>query len=103
MDDADREGWGQPPPERIKIRKAFCRKAAEQLLRRRSVTNPPVPVEEIAAALGYETKVVDLPHGVDARLRITGQRRVIELAKGQARARHRFSIAHELGHGTLGH
>lgn len=46
---------------------------------------------------------LDLPRGVDARLRVSGASRVIELASGQARVRHRFSTAHELGHTSLGH
>jgi Zn-dependent peptidase ImmA (M78 family) len=57
----------------------------------------------MAGSLGFEVRTVDLPRGVDARLRISGASRVIELAAGQARVRHRFSVAHELGHSSLGH
>lgn len=103
MDEPEEEGWGRVGPERPKIRRAHCRKAAEQLLKRCGVKEPPVPVEEIARTLGFETRTEDLPHGVDARLRVSGASRVIELASGQARVRHRFSIAHELGHASLGH
>jgi len=103
VDDIEEEGWGRTDPERLRVRVALCRKAAEQLLKRRGISAPPVPVEEIAGALGFEVRVIDLPRGVDARLRTSGASRVIELAAGQAKVRLRFSIAHELGHATLGH
>jgi hypothetical protein len=103
VDEPEEEGWGRTAPERLKVRRAHCRKAAEQLLKRCGVEGPPVPVEDIARCLGFEVRIVDLPRGVDARLRLSGASRVIELASDQARVRHRFSIAHELGHATLGH
>jgi hypothetical protein len=103
VDDPEEEGWGRIGPERLKVRRAHCRKAAEQLLKRSGVKEPPVPVDEIAPMLGFEVRVEDLPRGVDARLRLVRGSRIIELASGQARVRHRFSIAHELGHATLGH
>ena len=103
MDESEEEGWGRATPERLRVRSAHCRKAAEQLLKRGGVEEPPVRVEEIARRLGFDVRIVDLPGGVDARLRISGASRVIELAAGQAQVRHRFSIAHELGHASLGH
>lgn len=103
MDEPEEEGWGRVGPDRLKVRRAHCRRAAEQLLKRSGVKKAPVPVEEVARKSGYEVKIEDLPRGVDARLRVSGGRRVIELASGQAPVRRRFSIAHELGHITLGH
>jgi hypothetical protein len=103
VDEPEEEGWGRLGPERPKVRRAHCRKAAEQLLKRSGVKEPPVPVDQIARTLGFDIRTEDLPQGVDARLRISGASRVIELASGQARVRHRFSIAHELGHASLGH
>lgn len=103
MDEPEEEGWGRVAPERKKVRRAHCRKAAEQLLKRSGVKEAPVQVEEIARKLGYEVKIEGLPRGVDARLRVSGGRQIIELASGQAPVRRRFSIAHELGHITLGH
>lgn len=45
MDELEEEGWGRPAAERLKVRAAFCRRAAEQLLKRCAVQQPPVPVE----------------------------------------------------------
>jgi Zn-dependent peptidase ImmA (M78 family) len=102
-EDDGRAGFGiveeAPGPARV----AFCRKAAEQLLKRNGITQPPVPAERLAERLRIQVIVTDLPAGVDALLRIDGDSRMIELASGQARVRHRFSIAHELGHFSLGH
>ena len=103
MGDTEEEGWGRTTPERVRVRTSLCRKAAEQLLKRCEVEGPPVPVDGIAGRLGFGVLIVDLPRGVDARLRVSGANRVIEVASGQARVRHRFSIAHELGHASLGH
>ena len=103
MGDIEDEGWGRTTPDRIRVRASLCSKAAEQLLKRCEVEGPPAPVDRIAKRLGFGVVIVDLPNGVDARLRVSGENRSIELATGQARVRHRFSIAHELGHAILGH
>jgi hypothetical protein len=97
------EGWEalELDPERVRV--GFCRKAAQRLLKRTGVTTPPVPVHGVAEKLSFVMRVVDLPSGVDARLRIAKGVKTIELASGQSRVRHRFSIAHELGHTSLGH
>lgn len=102
-EDDGRLGFGvveEPPP---RARAAFCRKAATQLLKRNGITQPPVPVDRLAQRLQIEVIVASLPAGVDARLLIQGGFKVLELASGQARVRHRFSVAHELGHLCLGH
>jgi Zn-dependent peptidase ImmA (M78 family) len=62
-----------------------------------------VPVHDLAERLGFAVRVCALPAGVDGRLRVTDGDRLIELAAGQARVRHRFSLAHEVGHDRLGH
>src|ERR1022692_1648898 len=103
MDELEEEGWGRSAPERLKVRAAFCRQAAEQLLKRCGVHQPPVPVEQIARKLGFDVRVIDLSAGVDARLLVTGAGSTIELASSQPNVRHRFSIGHELGHACLGH
>jgi hypothetical protein len=89
--------------EREDARPAFCRKFAERTLARYGIVEPPVAVDRLAARLGIAVRIVELPHGVDARLRVRDELRFIELAAGQARIRHRFSLAHELGHHLLGH
>src|SRR6266542_6697126 len=103
MDEPEEEGWGRVAPDRARVRRALCRQAAARLLTRFGLTSAPVPVERIASDLEYEVRIEDLPTGVDARLRISAGSKVIEIASGQPRVRHRFSIAHELGHAALGH
>ncbi len=100
-DEDDRRGGGGV--EREDARPAFCRKLAEKTLARFGIVDAPVPVDRLAAKLGILVRIADLPRGVDARLRLRGQQTLIELASGQARVRHRFSLAHELGHHLLGH
>jgi hypothetical protein len=96
-------GRGRDRVEREDARPAFCRKLAERTLARFGIVEPPVAVDRLAAKLGLLVRIVDLPRGVDARLRVRGDQRVIELATGQARVRQRFSLAHEIGHHLLGH
>jgi len=102
MDDFD--GWGQEQRvARVDLRAAYCRKAAEQLLKRQGIDGPPVPVETLAQRLGFEVVRVRLPRGLDACIRIRDGQKVIEVASQHAQTRQRFSIAHELGHHCLGH
>lgn len=84
-------------------RATLCRRLADWTLRQHKVLGPPVPVHEIARNLGFAIRISDLPSGVDARMRIINSVRTIDLAKGQAETRHRFSVAHELGHRILKH
>lgn len=105
MDDTEEwadEGYRGRPIEPLEdVRAAYCRKVAETLLKRSGVKRPPVPVRLLAEKAGLTVVEADLPSGVDATLR--PEERVIEIARGQAGVRHRFSIAHELGHHCLGH
>jgi Zn-dependent peptidase ImmA (M78 family) len=105
MDDPQQwadEGYrGRPIEPREDVRAAYCRKVAETLLKRSGVTEPPVPVRLLAEKAGLTVIETELPPGVDATLNPV--ERVIEIARGQAGVRHRFSIAHELGHHCLGH
>lgn len=105
MDDTQEwadEGYrGRPIEPREDVRAAYCRKVAETLLKRSGVTQPPVPVRLLAEKAGLTVVEADISRGVDATLK--PEERVIEIARGQAGVRHRFSIAHELGHHCLGH
>jgi Zn-dependent peptidase ImmA (M78 family) len=62
-----------------------------------------VPVDALARRLGFQIRFERLAGGVDGRLRVLGDAKVIEVALGQAPSRQRFTIAHELGHFLLGH
>ncbi|MGQ0824952.1 MAG: ImmA/IrrE family metallo-endopeptidase [Actinomycetota bacterium] len=85
------------------VRRGHCTSAADRLLKQHGVKVPPVPVEEIALAFGFVIDRVSPRRGVDAILRRSGAKVVIELSAGQPRVRQRFSLAHELGHYCLGH
>lgn len=98
------EGFGHD--ERLDerpVRVAFARKAAEQVLKRHGVRQPPVSVTDIAAALGFSLEEAVLRRGLDARMHHSGEAKSIEVAAGTPSVRRRFSIAHELGHFCLGH
>lgn len=75
---------------------AIARSAARSVLERHGVTRPPAPVEEIAAANGFEV-VADVELG-QLSGRLIGTR--IEIAPC-GRHRRRFVVAHELGHHFL--
>jgi hypothetical protein len=85
------------------IRSGLAKKIAQRVLKGYGATKPPVPIEDIARRLGFGLEIRELPRGVDARLVAVSSTKVIQLARGQAAVRHRFSIAHELGHHFLGH
>lgn len=61
---------------------------------------PPVPVEELAHALGVNT-IRREPMVEDGRLELRDRQSSIFVRKGVALARQRFTIAHELGHLVL--
>jgi hypothetical protein len=102
-DEWEEDDRGRRGVAREDVRASFCRKLAQQTLKRYGVTEPPVSVERIATRLGFQLRAKRLPVGVDALLRVEPESRVIEVALGQAQTRQRFSIAHELGHHLLGH
>jgi uncharacterized protein DUF955 len=105
MDDAWRHPAGDdPPPAPVEpARRGFCTALARRTLKRFKITGPPVPIERLAVALGFELRERVLPPGVDGRLRIIGGRKVIELRPRCPTHRRRFTIAHEIGHHLLGH
>jgi hypothetical protein len=86
-----------------KPRVAFCRHAAGKILRDRGIIGPPVPVEDLARELGITVAVRTLGHGVSGTLTEGAEGARLDLAPGEARVRHRFTVAHELGHRTLQH
>ena len=83
------------------LRVSYCRKLAQTVLKRAGLKQPPMPVHGLAQAQGFTVLESDLPRGVDALIAPDEAR--IEVAGGQSPVRHRFSIAHELGHHFLGH
>lgn len=77
-------------------------KRAEDLLDQMGVTEPPVPVEEIAARLGIECFAETMsPDTSSVLVRQPDGHRVIAVNSTHHRLRKRFSMAHELGHALL--
>lgn len=72
-----------------------------QLLANNSVARAPVPVEELAAALGIEVKYSPGSQEVSGALIRDDSSAVIAVNNAQHENRQRFTIAHELGHYLL--
>lgn len=71
---------------------------AREILASAGVTQPPVPVEEIAAAHGAELSYEPFRGGISGMLYRDDDRQVIGVNASHAATRQRFTIAHELGH-----
>lgn len=74
------------------------RRAAEVLSAYHASLAVPVPVEEIATALGAEVREVDLDSDLSGMLVRDRDVRVISVQRSHVERRKRFTIAHELGH-----
>lgn len=71
--------------------------AANHVLRRFAITRPPVPVEDIAKAIGLRIERVPAPGwtgAIDSRV----EPPIVWVDSVDAAVRQRFTIAHELGH-----
>jgi Zn-dependent peptidase ImmA (M78 family) len=72
--------------------------AALELLERYEIDEVPVPVVEIALALGADVQIEPLEGGLSGVLYREGDRTVLGVNGEHAEVRQRFTIAHELGH-----
>lgn len=72
--------------------------AALELVERFDINEAPVPVEEIATALGADVQIEPLEGGLSGVLYRDGDRTVLGVNGWHAEVRQRFTIAHELGH-----
>lgn len=88
----------KPGPTIDRPRLILARAQALDLLRTHGVTAAPVPVREIAETLGFTIK--DRRALGVLRGRLIGS--TIEVAEADREAVKRFTIAHELGHHSLG-
>ena len=87
----------------MRVRKKHIRSLVERLLAHNGVKSAPVPVEDIAQALGIEvrhTPAEEHLSGFLVRAPGTG-RAIMGINKNQHPNRRRFSIAHEIGHFLL--
>ena len=71
---------------------------ARQLLESNGINRAPVPVEEIAKALGIEVKYSPGRPDVSGALVRDGRSAFIAVNSAQHENRQRFTIAHEIGH-----
>src|SRR5947208_7479473 len=74
---------------------------ARKLLENNSVSRPPVPVDELAAALGIEVRSSAGKDDVSGALIRNDDSVVIAVNSSHHENRQRFTIAHEIGHFIL--
>lgn len=99
-DDPDiEEGASKTAARRGGPRFAYARSAALALLRRHEIDQLPIPVNEAAHREGLAV-VESTSLGNNIRGRLVGD--AIEIASGDSAVVKRFSIAHELGHHSMG-
>lgn len=78
--------------------KRAIRAKAEELLQRAGVTSAPVPVRHLAEVAGAVVRSGPLSDDISGFLLYEGDKAVIGVNSLHARARQRFTIAHECGH-----
>jgi Zn-dependent peptidase ImmA (M78 family) len=84
-------------------RKKYIRALVQDLLTRHSIPSPPVPVEDLARALGADIQRRPAEDELSGFLLRDNkeQRAVIGVNSNHPQNRQRFTIAHELGHFLL--
>ena len=75
--------------------------AAERLLNEHSVVRPPVPVEQLAKALGLSVQYEHYDGDISGLLYRDSNVSIIGVNAAHSMTRQRFTIAHELGHFML--
>ena len=86
-----------------KPRYSHATKAAQKLLKDTGQTKPPIDVKKILEALGINLMPYPFPEKVSAVLLKEGHMLVVGVNSQHHPNRQRFSIAHEIGHYSLGH
>jgi Zn-dependent peptidase ImmA (M78 family) len=77
--------------------KRIDQKVAE-LLHNHGIVEPPVPVDDIARALGAQVVLKNFKDEISGLLMRSGRSIILGVNKSQSLARRRFTIAHEIGH-----
>lgn len=93
----------EPLPVQLRIANDSPVGAALELLAKTGLTEPPVPVEDVARRAGVRLIKYSFSDGISGLLLEHETGPVIGYHSGQSRARQRFTIAHELGHHLLRH
>jgi Zn-dependent peptidase ImmA (M78 family) len=83
------------------IQPAEIERTAEGFITRCKIAKPPVPVEQIAGALGLSIEYVEVGNNVSGVLVMSGNTGTIGVNKNNPHVRQRFSIAHEIAHYCL--
>jgi Zn-dependent peptidase ImmA (M78 family)/DNA-binding XRE family transcriptional regulator len=96
------EGAGLPEVE-LEISGKAPTHAANELLEKAGVSDPPVSVQELARRCGVLVLHHDLPDSLSGLVFALDGGGVIGINAGHHPNRQRFSLAHELGHFLLGH
>jgi hypothetical protein len=81
---------------------AYCRAVARSVVKRQCVNQPPVDVESIALAEGFQLDRMALGD-LDGRMRQSTGKWLIEVNSARHQHNQRFTIAHEIGHALMGH
>lgn len=74
---------------------------AREIVSRKGIMHPPVPVEAIAQGYNIEVQYVPLDDELSGMAFIRGDRRVIVVNSSHHTNRQRFTLAHELAHHIL--
>jgi len=77
------------------------RRLARGLLADAGVTQPPVPIEDVAKEAGFEIHTESLDTNLSGFYVREGDQHVIGVNAFHPKTRQRFTIAHELGHAAL--
>lgn len=85
------------------VRRSQIRVLVERLLEQAGVSDSPIPVAEIATALGADVRFEPAPDDLSGFLYRdrSGGRAIVGVNGNHPRNRQRFTIAHELGHFLL--
>ena len=81
--------------------RAEIARLADELLAQAGVTEPAVPIEEVARAAGFRIVKERLESDLSGFYVMRGDTPTIGVNVWHSRVRQRFTIAHELGHATL--
>ncbi len=92
-----------PPPTELRISATSPIAAAQQLLAKAQIQEPPVPVEDIAIRCGVRLVAFAGEIEVSGLLVALESGAVIAYNADEGKPRRRFTIAHELGHLLLRH
>lgn len=99
---SESESAGIPSAE-IDVGASTPARAADELLEKAGIEEPPVPVEALARTCGVLVIASTMPDELSGLVFGVEPGAVIGVNEGHSENRRRFSIAHELGHHLLSH